>query len=38
MFLKDRLKLEENKTTRLKISENLANSDEFMTYEIIGKL
>lgn len=38
MFLKDRLKLEEDRTTRLKISENLANSDEFMTYEIIGKL
>ena len=38
MFLKDRLKLEGYRTTRLKISENLANSDEFMTYEIIGKL
>lgn len=38
MFLKNRLRLEEGKTTRLKISENLANSDEFMTYEILGKL
>ena len=38
VFLKDRLSLEEGKTTRLKISENLANSDGFMTYEIIGKL
>lgn len=38
MFLKDRLKLKEDGTTRLKISGNLANSDEFMTYEIIGKL
>lgn len=38
MFLKDRLKLEGYRTTRLKISENLANSDEFMTFEILGKL
>ena len=38
VFLKDRLRLEEGRATRLKISENLANSDEFMTYEIIGKL
>lgn len=38
MFLKDRLKFEGDRTTRLKISENLANSDEFMTFEILGKL
>ena len=38
MFLKARLKLEENRATRLKISGNLANSDEFMTFEILGKL
>lgn len=38
VFLKDRLRLEEDRATRLKISENLANSDEFMTYEILGKL
>ena len=38
MFLKDRLKLEGYRTTRLKISENLANCDGFITYEIIGKL